>query len=335
METVNPIKNQYRGINAHLHSLLQGEGGWDSFHANQITYLTSYLTEQLLPMGYTAENIQSLQIRSLGEPAGKPESDVTIYDSDPFRAVQPPLMWAGSAQKSAVKIPDIMEIKEDVEPYRAIGIFEFVPGMSRLGEPVAWIELLSPSNKPGGSDVKDYRYKRLKLLKSGIVFVELDYLHETPSTFEYIPSYARTRTRRPFADGTHPYRIVVIDPRPEFIEGDAYSYHFDVDETIPGKVDIPLNAGEWLQFDFDAPYQEAFRRIFYGRKFVDYTRLPLNFDRYSPDDQARILNRMIVVLEAAQQGVDLDKVAEPLPVGDLSLEAALARVQGLGIIIEK
>ena len=37
-----------------------------------------------------------------------------------------------------------------------------------------------------------------------------------------------------------------------------------------------------------------------------------------------LLNRMIAVLEAAQQGADLEAVA-PLPVGTLPLDEALAR----------
>jgi len=32
MKAVRSIKNQYIGINAHLHSLWQSEGGWDEFH---------------------------------------------------------------------------------------------------------------------------------------------------------------------------------------------------------------------------------------------------------------------------------------------------------------
>ena len=39
MERVNSKRNQYRGINAHLHSFWQAKGGWDSFHSNHMTDL--------------------------------------------------------------------------------------------------------------------------------------------------------------------------------------------------------------------------------------------------------------------------------------------------------
>src|SRR5688572_13293980 len=103
MPPIRSIKNQYRGINAHLHSFWQSEGGWDSFHSSHITYLTAALKAKLLPKGYTAESQQSLQIRSL---------------------------------------------EDELSQYIAVGIYEFVQGDH--DEPVAWIELLSPSNKPGG-----------------------------------------------------------------------------------------------------------------------------------------------------------------------------------------
>ncbi|MEZ4869054.1 MAG: hypothetical protein R3C14_47470 [Caldilineaceae bacterium] len=57
---------------------------------------------------------------------------------------------------------------------------------------------------------------------------------------------------------------------------------------------------------------------------VDYSQLPLHFDRYSPADQARIANRMAAVLQAARDGVDLE--SGPLPAGALSLAEALAAI---------
>jgi Protein of unknown function (DUF4058) len=55
-------ENQYRGINAHLHSLLQSEGGgWESFHNAHITNLTEAI-DLLLPEGYYVLNEKSLQL---------------------------------------------------------------------------------------------------------------------------------------------------------------------------------------------------------------------------------------------------------------------------------
>jgi hypothetical protein len=54
----------------------------------------------------------------------------------------------------------------------------------------------------------------------------------------------------------------------------------------------------------------------------------LNFDRYSHDDQRRIVCRMLAVLNAAPDGVDLESNA-PLPVESLSLEEGLRQLQAV------
>jgi hypothetical protein len=270
MTPVRSIKNQYRGINAHLHSYWQAEGGWDSFHANHITFLTSALKAKLLPMGYTAESQQSLQIRRAGEPAGKPESDVTLYDSDVFRARKPyaPPGDMGLPNQLVLSMPDAANTVEEIAQYRAVVIYSYDTPSKDQGEPVAWLELLSPSNKPGGQDAVYYRNKRWKLLQSGIVFIELDYLHESAPTFDGIPSYTPIG-KPPVRDvGAHPYRVVVADPRPVFDEGKVYPHEFDADREIP-TVPIPLNDGDVLKFDFNAPYQRTYAEMLYGLERVD------------------------------------------------------------------
>lgn len=114
MAAVHTTKNQYRGINAHFHSYWQTEGGWDSFHSSHIIYLTSALKAKLLPMGYTAEVEQSLQIRRYVEP----ESDVILLDTNPERFFQRPSPSMISAQQ-ALAIPDVIDIEEELAPYRA------------------------------------------------------------------------------------------------------------------------------------------------------------------------------------------------------------------------
>ncbi|MDZ4765058.1 MAG: hypothetical protein SGI73_10955 [Chloroflexota bacterium] len=57
--------NQYRGVNAHLHSLLQSDyDGWETFHRDHIGYLRLEL-ERALPVesGYFVLAERSLQIR--------------------------------------------------------------------------------------------------------------------------------------------------------------------------------------------------------------------------------------------------------------------------------
>ncbi|HEY8602006.1 MAG TPA: hypothetical protein VIL85_26505 [Thermomicrobiales bacterium] len=55
-------RNQYVGINPHLHSYWQGRGGWSRFHTNHIADLLRALRPLLLPRGYDADIEPSLQI---------------------------------------------------------------------------------------------------------------------------------------------------------------------------------------------------------------------------------------------------------------------------------
>jgi uncharacterized protein DUF4058 len=302
MPPVRSVKNQYVGINAHLHSYFQREGGWDGFHANHIADLMRLMSAQLLPMGYVADLQESLQIRRLGEPAERYAPVANLPQT-----------------VEAVAIPDIMSDEQEISPYNAIGIYEYSVSERSPGQPVAWVELLSPSNKPGGQDALYYLRKRWKLLHSGLVFVELDYLQEYPPTFDKLPRYQRTRSE------SHPYHIVVVDPRPAFSEGTAYPYHFDVDQPIP-TVAIPLNGTDVLNFDFRAAYSKSFRETLYGARFVDYSQLPLDFDHYSEADQARIVSRMVAVLKVARAGENLE-ADEPFPVEPYSLPDGLAELE--------
>lgn len=315
---VQSRKNKFLGINPHLHSDLQEHGDWEEFHGQQITYLTRELKAQLLPMGYTAHSEQSLQIWYEEKAAGKPVSDVTIYDPYPERATLTRRSLGTDVAELVIAIPDVFQ---KIEPYefRAIAIYQLVPRREDRGEPVAWIELLSPSNKTGGEG-SPYRVKRRSLVESGVVFVELDYLHETPPAVDVVPPYPES--------GSYPYRITIFEPRPDAYQGKARIRQFRVDEPIPS-MKIPLSGDDVLEFDFNAPYQRTFEEMLYGLEpgLVDYSQLPVNFDRYSPDDQARVVNRMLAVLEAKQNGEDLE--AGTTEVQALSLPDALAQFQRL------
>lgn len=314
MADTNPIrsiKNQYHGINAHLHSLWQGEGGWSGFHTVQIGHLLTALKAKLRPLGYTADVEQSLQIRRIDDSKNRPRPDVMIYDPHPFR----PSTASHVAQNPLQTIP-LLELLDDDElsekPFRSIVIYEADPVTLRHGEPVAWLELLSPSNKGDSQDADAYRAKRMDVLVSGLVFVELDYLNETPPTFPTIsPAY--------------PYRIIVIDPRPQFDDGQAQVLNFEVDEPIPTAY-IPLNRGDILEFDFGLPYQRTFEESFYGDN-VDYRHLPVNFDHYGEADQLRIVKRMLTVIEAAQRGTDLEQGLFSVTLSDFTLAAALEQLR--------
>ena len=102
---VRSIRNQYRGINAPLHSYWQSMGGWHSFHGNHIADLLRSLRAALLPMGYTADLESSLQVRRLDRTNDEPESDVTIFDPHPVRPLLPVKQRASSPDLSS---PDVL-----------------------------------------------------------------------------------------------------------------------------------------------------------------------------------------------------------------------------------
>jgi hypothetical protein len=326
---IRSIKNQYRGINAHLHSYWQAEGGWNGFHTAHIGDLFKALKARLWPMGYTADIEPSLQIRRLDERPTDPESDITVYDLDPKRSKVEFVSHAAEASVLVVPIPKLLaESPLSEKRFGAIAIYELTPRRSERGQPVAWIELLSPSNKGSSRDAEIYREKRLKILDSGIVFVEIDYLHETLPTFKGIVDY-RPRKGKPATHDSHPYRIVILDPRPEVDEGEASLGEFDVDQPVP-TIAIPLNAGDMLDFDFGTPYHKTFEEALYGLELVDYTQLPANFHRYSEEDQARIVARMLAVIEAAKRGEDLEK-SIPSPLTPRPLQEGLTLLQALTV----
>ncbi len=302
------VKNQYAGLNAHLHSLWQAQGGWNAFHTAHIGDLNKTLKAKLLPMGYTTDIEPSVQIRRLEEALGTPESDVAIYDLDPHRPMQKFTSPGGTGALVLPVAELIAESPLSEKPYGSIGIYELIPEKHQAGALVAWLELLSPSNKGNREDARIYREKRLNLLRGGVVFIELDYLHETPPTFARLANY-RTHEK-----DSHPYRIAVIDPRPDFETGQAVISEFDVDSPIP-TVTIPLNAGDVLHFDFGIPYQKTFEEMLYGLELVDYTQLPVHFNRYTPADQLRIVNRMLIV-----QGKNLESPPESVEEGLKRLE---------------
>jgi hypothetical protein len=321
MTPVRSPVNQYRGINAHLNSQSQANN-WNSFHAAHIVHLTTLLRAALRPLGYTADLEQSLQIRRLDASGGAlRQSDVTLYDPDPVRAGQPALRRTATPGAYALPLPALFELDEtEAGTYKAVAIYQVTPESRLRGEPIAWLELLSPSNKPRRSDFETYRAKREALIHSGLVFVEIDYLHQQPPTFALIPNYAAGEP------DAHTYRLIVIDPRPAFRQGEAHLYPFSVDEPLP-TVTIPLSGADHLPFDFDTVYQRTFTEMFLGDE-VDYAQFPPQFASYQPDDQARIARRMLAVCEAHASGQPLDTLLPPL---DLPTDEVLSRLAAYGV----
>jgi hypothetical protein len=281
--------NPYLGVNAHLHSLWQAQGGWHEFHSLYLANLYTQIKPLLLDMGYTAALESSIQVRRIDDfshTTDRPESDIALYDPDRYRATQPRSGALPIAEGELVLTLDaVLEAPVSEKAYDAIRIYDL---RARQGSPVGWVELLSPSNKPRSSDWRQYNSKRQQIIENKIVFIEIDYLHETSSTIPVLPPYLfRGEFSPDYAP--HAYHLLVIDLRmndaPVRVRG------FDVDERIPS-MRVALNGSDQLTFDFDTPYHKAIHDGLFGLELVDYAQVPLHFDRYSPEDQARIEARM-------------------------------------------
>ncbi len=156
---------------------------------------------------------------------------------------------------------------------------------------VAWIELLSPSNKPGGADARDYFSKRLTLIAAEIPLIEIDLLHKQAPVMAGIPIYRPGRGQMAEAK---PYYLAVTDPRSDSHWG-GYSqiFPFGVDEPFP-TIPIPLLGELTYLFNFGVPFNLTFSMAAHQR-LVDYEQLPIEFDSYLGRDQAAIRTRMATV----------------------------------------
>ncbi len=272
--------NPYRGVNAHLHSYFQAHGGWTSFHTNYISALTLYLAT-VLPPGYMVDTEQSLQIREFhpdtGERIRRFQPDLTVYRSEEMQTPHAADAYPVVVLPLTATLPE-----REALFYSAVVIYpaDADPLFSR---PVTRIELLSPGNKSGDGAVL-YADKRYIALMSGVALVEIDLLHETPPIIRGLPEY-------PHQPDSAPYNIIVSDPNPSFREGTTSVYLFGVDEPLP-KIALPLGSGNAVSCDLDLSYQDLYSRMpaFHAR--TDVNKPPLNFDRYSQADQARITRVM-------------------------------------------
>jgi Protein of unknown function (DUF4058) len=301
---IHTLKNQYAGVNPHLNSLLQTPGNlaesrvslWPTFHSSHLVDLANILND-VLPSSYIARAEHSLQVKAdylVGVPRMHgPEPDVTIFGQSSGTVSGESV--SAVAEPRVLLLEKSLDIDEDF--VKAVVIYH-ADDDSMLGKVVTRIELLSPSNMPGGAGYRAYRDNRNQALFSGIPLIEMHYLHELPYPLMDVPAYPTDKESRP-------YHIFVSDPRPSVKEGHLYDYGFDVDMSFP-VVDIPLLNDEKVSFDFGAAYQHTFRRGRWGtwQNLVDYTQLPVRFHSYSSADQERIRRRMTAIAESHASGTD-------------------------------
>jgi Protein of unknown function (DUF4058) len=279
--------NRFPGVNPNLNSLLQTRGTdeqpsvWPAFHSAHVNHIADFLNEKL-PGNYTAYSEQALQVRGVdwgGDIVlNRPRPDVSIFQQRPSTE-SPALSSVVSSPTWEATIATVIEPLK-----RLIGVvIRVVEGDATLGRVVTRIELLSPSNKPGGSDASAYDDKRIETLEEGIPLIEIDYLHETPPVIHTIPVY-------PDDPGAYPYMIAVSDPRPTWDIGKVTVYGFGVRDVLP-TILIPLLNDERIAFDFNAVYQHTFvARRFHN--LINYGDEPARFHTYSSADQAYIRERV-------------------------------------------
>lgn len=289
---IRTVDNQYRGVNAHLHSYFQQQGDWTVFHGLHITHLSEALQALLPPeSGYVALPEKSVQITRKDLSTGSMSRIHTIPDVGVYKTrteSDAPLHSHAVAPGAVIDLVDTLLEQENI---RGVVIREVEEG--ELGKIVTRIEVLSPTNKPPRQHA--YLEKRDETLLSGINMVELDYLHEARSQLEILPDYPN---REPNA---YPYVITVSSPYPSPDEGKAAIYGFRVDDPIP-TVTIPLKGDDTVMFDLGAVYNHTFRSHFvFGLTLVDYEQLPLNFEAYDAEDQRRIRAVMERAAAVAQQ----------------------------------
>ncbi|GIK62607.1 MAG: hypothetical protein BroJett018_04010 [Chloroflexota bacterium] len=311
--------NQYWGINAHFQSYAQHErDGWVSFHNTHITHLCEAI-DRLLPPGYEVVPERSLQIRMYDPLTGKqttrrPEPDITIWDTQPYskRPSSSNPAITPAAPVATKPLLETMTLQEETR-LKAVLIREIMPDGEAI--PVTRIELISPANKIGEERLR-YLAKRDATLESGTVLVEVDYIHELDSIILGVPSYARRD-----AD-SYPYTIIVSDPRPTVVEGQARIFGFHVDEPIP-PIEIPLADSEHLLLNFVEVYNRTFSSLSAFATRADYAHEPIGFETYHPTDQLRIWGRMIAVVKAEKEGRDLLQGPFPAAMDEIS------RIKGL------
>lgn len=115
MQAVCSVKNQYRGINAHLHRYWQGIAKWNRFHKVQIAPLLVTLKARLLPMGYTVETEESLQIRRVTDHPSFPRVEILIGDLGRQRMPQPQSSWV---DVQTLPMEEFVDAEDDTEhPY--------------------------------------------------------------------------------------------------------------------------------------------------------------------------------------------------------------------------
>lgn len=284
--------NQYKGVNAHLHSYFQGKTNLDpslypSFHTQHIVHITDALNAQL-PDHYIAHSETSLQIRAETPTSPypierSPKPDITIYNRpQSSRYMVNDYVATATLEAPPTLAMDIPAPPLEADELHAIVIYHTAERdeHSVTGNPIVHLELLSPANKVGGRGAETYQEKRRLAIESGLILIELDYLHESHSPIHGLPRY-------PLDANCFAYHIALTNPHVRPPQKAVLIYGFGVDYPIPA-IRIPLVGAESIVFDFNAVYHHTFLTGRWGNIAVDYAQEPARLDTYHPTDQESI-----------------------------------------------
>jgi hypothetical protein len=274
--------NLYPGLNAHLNGFLLTTAGWKGFHAGHIEHLREEV-DSLLPTGYFAESEESLQIAitNPGEDDTRSvQPDVTIF----HRRVEPAAQISFPHAEVATR-PDVVRFLSEVMPHdeeTPSGVVIYDGRGRQPPKPVTRIEVISPGNKRPDRYAEQYAHQRSQTLRGGMALIEIDYIHHKRPLLDSIPSY------RQRAEGAFPYMVLVSNPREPEADGTFALYGIGVLTPLP-TIEIPLLDGAYVTLDLAKVYDRTFMsRIRRYTDELDYAADPVDFERYHPDDQARI-----------------------------------------------
>lgn len=178
---------------------------------------------------------------------------------------------------------------DDEEYMAGLVIYRVDEEDSSHGQPLIHIELIIPADKDRRAE---YLARRQAVLQSGIILIELNYLHEYPPFIAEIPDYTSQ------VPDAYPYHIAVTHLDRSIEHPDLQMYGFGVDEPIPTVTLSLLDVDDSdLEIDFHVAYHAVFESMKFWGSVVDYAREPANMERYREDDQERIRTRMAQIAE--------------------------------------
>lgn len=264
-------QNPFVGINPLLHEILLTQDRWQEFHNVFLIQCLMELRQELVDTHYTVSLEQTVKIQSVYDNMARYRPDLLIKtDKD---KIQTPAIPSPNSSVATLAIVDIMDLDDPEPEPLSLVIRKYEDDV-----PVAWVELLSPSNKLPFDGYYQYRTKRQVIVGAGIVFIELDFIHNQSPTFRYL-DYSKSEI------GAYPFHVAVLIPNPGAEAGVAHVAHFRIIEKIP-KLTIPLLGADKVEVNLDDVYQEIFIRGAYSKEI---TRNYPQLTTYHTDDREKIL----------------------------------------------